>query len=48
MAKKHKENTRHKIIRVATQMFLENGYTETSVKMVSDELGISKGNFLIH
>ncbi len=48
MAKKAKENTKHKIIRVATQMFLEKGYTETSVKMVSDELGISKGNFTFH
>lgn len=48
MAKKTKESTRHKIIRVATQMFLENGYTETSVKMVSDELRISKGNFTFH
>ena len=48
MAKKTKESTKHKIIRVATQMFLERGYTETSVKMVSDELGISKGNFTFH
>ncbi len=48
MAKKTKENTKHKIIRVATHMFLEKGYTETSVKMVSDELGISKGNFTFH
>ena len=48
MAKKTKENTKHKIIRVATRMFLEKGYTDTSVKMVSDELGISKGNFTFH
>ena len=48
MAKKTKENTKHKIIRVATHKFLELGYTETSVKMVSDELGISKGNFTFH
>lgn len=48
MARKTKENTKHKIIRVSTRMFLEKGYTETSVKMVSDELGISKGNFTFH
>ncbi len=45
---KNKENTKHKIIRVSTNMFLEKGYTVTSVKMVSDELGISKGNFTFH
>ena len=48
MAKKNTESTKHKIMRVSTHMFLENGYTETSVKMVSDELGISKGNFTFH
>ena len=42
------ESTRHKIIRVATRMFLENGYTATTVKLVSDELGISKGNFTFY
>lgn len=46
MAKK--ESTKHKIIRVATHMFLEHGYTATSVKLVSDELGISKGNFTFY
>ncbi len=48
MTKKNIESTKHKIIRVSTQFFLEKGYTETSVKMVSDELGISKGNFTFH
>lgn len=48
MARKTKEHTKRKIIRVATRMFLEKGYTDTSVKMVSDELGISKGNFTFH
>ncbi len=43
-----KEATKHKIIRVSTNMFLENGYTATSVKMVCDELGISKGLFTFH
>ena len=49
MAKKtKKESTKHKIIRVSTQMFLENGYTATTVKMVCDELKISKGNFTFY
>lgn len=46
MAKK--ENTKDKIIRVSTRMFLEYGYSASSVKMVCDELGISKGNFTFY
>ncbi len=46
MAKK--ESTKHKIIRVSTRMFLENGYSATTVQMVSSELGISKGNFTFY
>ncbi len=46
MAKK--ESTKDKIIRVSTRMFLEYGYTASSVKMVCDELGISKGNFTFY
>ncbi len=48
MAKKKEESTNHKIIRVSTRMFLESGYTSTTVKNVCDELGISKGNFTFH
>lgn len=29
-------------------MFLERGFTETSVQAISEELGISKGNFTFH
>ena len=46
MAKK--EKTKDKIIRVATRMFLENGYSATTVQAVSSELGISKGNFTFY
>ena len=46
MAKK--ESTKDKIIRVATHMFLENGYSATTVQAVSSELGISKGNFTFY
>ena len=46
MAKK--EKTKDKIIRVSTRMFLEYGYSASSVKMVCDELGISKGNYTFY
>ncbi len=46
MAKK--ESTKHKIIQVSSRMFLENGYSATTVQMVSSELGISKGNFTFY
>lgn len=46
MAKK--ESTKDKIIRVSTRMFLEYGYSQTTVKMVCDELKISKGNFTFY
>ncbi len=43
-----KESTKDKILRVSTIMFLKNGYTATTVKMICDELGISKGNFTFY
>lgn len=43
-----KGSTREKIIRVSTRMFLEFGYSATTVQMVSTELGISKGLFTFH
>ena len=46
MAKKGK--TKDKIIRVSTRMFLEHGYSTTTVQMVCSELGISKGNFTFY
>lgn len=46
MAKK--ENTKDKIIRVSTRLFLEHGYSATTVQMVCSELGISKGNFTFY
>lgn len=48
MAKFVKGKTRHNIIQVSTNMFLEKGYSATSVKMVCDELNISKGNYTFH
>lgn len=40
--------TRAEIVQVATRLFLENGYTSTTVKAVCDELQMSKGNLTFH
>lgn len=45
MAKKKLHNvTKAAIVQVATRRFLQTGYTGTSVKSISDELGISTGH----
>ena len=44
----HANTTKVEIIQVGTRMFLEKGFTETSVQAISQELGISKGNFTFH
>lgn len=44
----HANTTKIEIIQVGTQMFIEKGFTETSVQAISQELGISKGNFTFH
>ena len=36
--------TKLEIIRVATRLFLEKGYTETTIKMICQELDMSPGN----
>lgn len=36
--------TKQEIITVASKLFLEKGYSETSPKMICEELGISTGN----
>jgi AcrR family transcriptional regulator len=40
--------TKIEILRVATDMFLKNGYTDTTIKYISDSLGISTGNLTFH
>lgn len=40
--------TKKEIIQVATHMFLEKGFTDTSVKSICDQLGISTGNLTFH
>lgn len=42
------ELTKLEIIRVASKMFLEKGYSATSAKMVCNELGMSTGNLTFH
>lgn len=45
MARKKKNNvTKAQIVRVATEKFLKTGYSQTTVKSISDELGISTGH----
>lgn len=40
--------TKKEIIQVATRMFLEKGFTDTSVKSICEQLGISTGNLTFH
>lgn len=44
MARKRVNTTKYEIIRTATQLFLEKGYSATTPKMICDELDISTGN----
>ncbi|MBO5868760.1 MAG: TetR/AcrR family transcriptional regulator, partial [Oscillospiraceae bacterium] len=44
MARKRVTSTKYEIIQVATEFFLEKGVSETSPKMIADELGLSTGN----
>ena len=48
MARRRANTTKLEIIQVATQMFMERGFTETSAKAVSDKLDISTGNLTFH
>lgn len=44
MARRRVNTTKHEIVQSALGMFLENGYSATSVKMICDELKLSTGN----
>lgn len=46
--KRRPKTTKIQIIQVATRMFLERGYTDTSIKAISDQLGISTGNLTFY
>lgn len=46
--KRRTNTTKYEIIQVATRMFLNKGYTSTSIKAISDELDISTGNLTFY
>ena len=48
MAKRERFQTRLEIIKLASEMFLTQGYTETSTKKLANELDISVGNLAYH
>lgn len=49
MARKKENNiTKVGIVRVATEKFLRNGYTTTTVKSIAQELGISTGHLTFY
>jgi len=48
MARRERFQTRHEIIKLASQMFLTQGYTESSTKKMAEELDISIGNLAYH
>lgn len=40
--------TKLEIIRVASRLFLEKGYSVTSVRQIGEKVGISPGNVMFH
>ena len=48
MARRKTNITKLEILEVATRMFLEKGFTNTSAKAISNELNISTGNLTFH
>ena len=45
---KRRVTTRAEIIKVATEMYLENGYSNTTTKAICDRIGISTGNLTFY
>jgi len=48
MARHTADTTKKEILQVAMYMFMEKGYSNTSVKAICDELDISTGNLTFH
>ena len=48
MARQKAATTKNEIIQIAMQLFLEKGYSNTTVKSISDALEISTGNLTFH
>jgi len=42
------EQTKEKILKAATELFLENGYEELTLEKIAAKAGISKGGLLYH
>ena len=45
---KHPEQTRERIIAAAAELFVENGYEQTSIQDILDTTGLSKGGLYHH
>lgn len=48
MARRRANTTKLEIIQTATRMFLENGYSATSIKSIANELDISTGHLTFY
>ncbi len=48
MKRENRINTKLEIIEVATNLFLEKGYSNVLISDIADRLGISKGNLTFH
>ena len=48
MAQRERFQTKNEIIKLASQMFLTQGYTESSTKKMAEKLNISVGNLAYH
>ena len=46
--KKKPNATKLEIIRVASRLFLEEGYSVTSIRQIGEKVGISSGNVMFH
>lgn len=48
MARRNRGNTKLEIIYVALNLFLKDGYSNTYIQTIAEEIGISKGNLMFH
>ena len=46
--KKRRNTTKLEIIQVASRLFLERGYSKTTIKAIADELDISSGHLMFY
>ena len=48
MARRYASSTRLEIVQAATTLFLDNGFSNTSAKLLCDQLNISTGNLTFY